>query len=116
MAQRVVTELTDDLDGTTIENGAGETVTFALDGTSYEIDLSAKNAEKMRKAFQTYIDGGRKVGGGTSRRGRPAAATKSSTADAKAIRAWAVEQGIEMSARGRIPSEVAEQYRAALNG
>lgn len=114
MAQRVVTELTDDLDGTTIENGAGETVTFALDGTSYEIDLSAKNAEKLRKAFQTYIDGGRKVGGGSSRRGRQAA-TKSSAADAKAIRAWAVEQGIEMSARGRIPSEVAEQYRAALN-
>jgi hypothetical protein len=112
MAQRVVTELTDDLDGTTIEDGAGETVTFALDGTSYEIDLSANNAEKMRKVFQTYIDGGRKVGGST-RRGRPAA-TKSSTADAKAIRAWAVEQGIEMSARGRIPSEVAEQYRAAL--
>lgn len=59
MAQKVVVELVDDLDGKPAE----ETVVFGLDGREYEIDLSVKNAEKMRKALSGYVEAGRKTGG-----------------------------------------------------
>jgi hypothetical protein len=115
MAQRVVTELTDDLDGSTIPDGAGETVSFALDKVEYEIDLSDKNAAKLRKALRSYVDAGRRLGA-PSRRSRSASQPSSrsrANGDARAIRAWAVENGIELSARGRIPAGVVEQYHAA---
>ena len=111
MASRVVTELIDDLDGTPLEEGAGETMTFTFDRVEYQVDLSDKNAAKFRKAVQPYIKAARKVGG-TSRRSRVGKGP-SSTIDAKAIRAWAEENGIELSQRGRIPAHVIEQYRAA---
>ena len=111
MASRVVTELIDDLDGSALAEGQGETVTFALDSVQYEIDLSDKNAAKLRKALQSYISSGRRIGG-PSRRVR--SATKSNKiGNAAAIRAWANENGIELSARGRIPAVVVEQYEAA---
>jgi hypothetical protein len=110
MAQRVITELVDDLDGTALAEGQGETITFSIDGVTREIDLSDKNASKLRKALQPYVDAGRKIGG-TSR--RKASKISSSGTEAKQIREWAIEQGIELSARGRIPSQVAEQYLAS---
>jgi hypothetical protein len=115
MAQRVVTELTDDMDGSTIPDGAGETVSFALDKVEYEIDLSDKNAAKLRKALRTYVDAGRRVGGPSRRARSTSSAGPRSRAngDAKAIRTWAVENGIELSTRGRIPAGVVEQYHAA---
>jgi hypothetical protein len=113
MAQRVVTELTDDIDGSTIPDGAGETVSFALDKVEYEIDLSDKNAAKLRKALRSYVDAGRRVAG-PARRSRSASQSgPRANGDAKAIRAWAVENGIDLSARGRIPAGVVEQYQAA---
>jgi hypothetical protein len=107
MAQRVVTELTDDLDGSAIADGSGETITFALDNVSYEIDLKVKNAAKLRKVLQPYMDAGRKVGGHSPQR---RAAKTSRTDDPRSIRAWAVENGIELSARGRIPANIVKQY------
>jgi hypothetical protein len=111
VAQRVITELIDDLDGTALLEGAGESVTFALDGVEYQIDLSVKNATKLRKALHPFIEAGRRVGGKAPRR-RPSSKS-GSREDAKAIRRWAAENGIELSARGRIPAGVLEQYRAA---
>ena len=111
MAQRVITELVDDIDGTTLADGAGQTVTFGIDGSEYQIDLSNKNAAKLRKALQPYVDAGRRVGGQAQR--RRSRAQPSSSSDAKAIRAWAAENGIELSARGRIPAAVMQQYQAS---
>ena len=68
MAQRIVTELTDDTDG----KPADETVTFALDGREYEIDLTAKNAAALRKAFDVYVKNGRRIGGRRHERSSPA--------------------------------------------
>jgi hypothetical protein len=113
MAQRIVTELTDDIDG----KPADETVTFALDGREYEIDLSSKNAVSLRKAFDVYVKNGRRIGGG--RRGRTSGSVSSSSSrskgdvDTKAVREWAGKNGFELSARGRIPGNVIEAYRAA---
>ena len=110
MAQEVITKLIDDLDG----SEASETVFFALDGESYEIDLNAKNAAALRKALDRYRAAARTNGNGasTARRSRGKASRSRGEIDPKQVRAWAAEQGFEISSRGRIPTEVLEQYKA----
>lgn len=105
MAQRVQVVLEDDLDG----GDAAETVVFGLDGAEYEIDLSAKNAAKLRDAFAVYVASGRRTGG----RRKRAAVAPAAVSDAAAIRAWAADNGVEVSAKGRIPESVREQYEKA---
>ena len=105
MATKVLTTLQDDIDG----SDATETVRFALDGVDWEIDLSERNANRLRNSLSDFIAHGRKVGG---KRRKP---NSSSQTDTKAIRKWAEATGIEVSARGRIPTEVVERYRAAVN-
>lgn len=113
MAQRVITQLVDDLDGTELVDGAGETVTFGVDGTTYEIDLSAENAEALRDALQPYIASGRRVGRGRGR-GRGASKRQAGTSnDTKAIRDWARESGKQVPDRGRLPASIVEEYEAA---
>jgi hypothetical protein len=107
--QRTVVELVDDLDGTELADGTGETITFSIDGVTREIDLSDKNAAKLRKALKPFVDASRRVGGTK----RTRSATGSSNGDAKAIREWAIENGIELSSRGRIPAGIVEQYKSA---
>jgi hypothetical protein len=104
MATKVLTTLQDDIDG----SDATETVRFALDGVEWEIDLSERNANRLRNSLSDFIAHGRKVGGKRK-------ATPSSHTDTKAIRKWAEATGVEVSARGRIPTEVVERYRAAGN-
>jgi hypothetical protein len=106
MSSKVVVLLEDDVDGTR----ADETIEFGIDGTTYAIDLNDQNAKKLRGALDGYINKARKVSGkrSTSRKA-------SSGLDLKAVRAWAASNGIELSSRGRVPSSVLEQYRAAGN-
>jgi len=118
MARSVVVSLVDDLDG----SDADETVEFALDGVSYEIDLSADNAAELRDLLAPFVGHARRVGGRkrrttNGRAARSAAATpatpsKSDRQQNAAVRAWARENGYEISDRGRIPSEVIEAYQA----
>ena len=63
MAQTVIVKLTDDIDG----GEADETISFALNGENYEIDLSATNAARLRDAFAPFIEKGRKSGRGDSK-------------------------------------------------
>lgn len=111
MATKTSVILIDDLDG----SEADETIRFALDGVSYEIDLSSKNSTKLRNALAPYVAAARRVGGRAVRgravkTTRGAAARKPETAE---IRAWAREQGYDVSDRGRIPSEIIEAYKKA---
>lgn len=110
MAQRVITQIIDDIDGSEVEDGAGRTVNFALDGAQYQIDLAQKNIDKLEKAFQPYIDAVRKVGG---RRNRGGSAKTGSGRDVKAIRQWAQDNGYDVPARGRMPQNLVEEYDAA---
>jgi hypothetical protein len=113
MAKRTIHMLVDDIDG----GEADETVRFAVDGVQYEIDLSKKNATKMRDALTRYIEAGSKVGrasGGTTRaaagRGRgPATMDRDQN---RAIREWAQGKGIAVSDRGRIKQEIVDRYHA----
>jgi hypothetical protein len=115
MARQLVTLLTDDLDG----SAADRTVEFGLDGRNYTIDLSDKNAGKLRKALEPYIAAGSRVGRGSgNRRGGarghvPATAGRSSRAQNQAIRQWAGNNGYDVSERGRIPTSVVEAFDKA---
>lgn len=111
VARREVVILEDDLDG----GKADETVKFALDGVQYEIDLSEKNATKLRTAFADYVGHGRRVGrGGVVVGGRAAARARGGAASDreqnKAIREWAKRKGKTISDRGRIPQEIVDEY------
>jgi hypothetical protein len=108
VAQRVQVLLEDDLDG----GEAAETVTFALDGVSYEIDLSTKNAGKLRDAMAPYVGSARRVGGRRRRGGASKASSGRSTSSAD-IREWARNNGWDIPDRGRIAAEVREAYAAA---
>jgi hypothetical protein len=116
MAQKVHIVLEDDLDG----SEAAETVSFGLDGSSYEIDLNSDNAEKLREALAVYIGHGRKVtGSGGARRGRRGGSGGSGGSGAaggtspKEIRDWARSNGYTVPERGRIPADVKDAYDAA---
>ncbi|TQS42842.1 histone-like nucleoid-structuring protein Lsr2 [Cryptosporangium phraense] len=116
MARKVEVLLVDDIDGSTAE----ETMTFSLDGTNYEIDLSADNAGALRDELARYVAVARKTGKSTgSARARAAAALpkapigKADREQNQAIRDWANRNGLQVSARGRIPADVVEKYHAA---
>jgi hypothetical protein len=110
VAQQVVIKLEDDLDG----GDANETLTFGLDGVSYEIDLSDAHAAELRDELAAYVAAARRVGGRKVHgAGNGVAAPAGDRERARAIREWARGEGIEVSARGRISSELAAQYEEA---
>ena len=114
MAKRTIHVLVDDLDG----GDADETVKFGLDGIQYEIDLSKKNANKMRDLLSPYVSAGTKIGrGGVLAGGRATVARGRGGAGAdrdqnKAIREWAQSKGHKVSDRGRIRQEIVDLYNA----
>jgi hypothetical protein len=115
MARRIVHQLVDDLDGTVLEVGEGETVLFSLDGVAYEIDLTDDNAAALRDALAPYLAAGRSV---SARRPSTASAPRAprrrtGQQDYTAVRAWAKENGYTISERGRVPAAVLEAYEAA---
>ncbi|AXE22362.1 MULTISPECIES: histone-like nucleoid-structuring protein Lsr2 [Streptomyces] len=110
MAQKVQVLLVDDLDG----GEADETVTFALDGKTYEIDLTTANAEKLRGLLEPYTKSGRRTGGrAAAGRAKGRAASGSGHPDTAEIRAWAKAQGMNVNDRGRVPAEIREAYENA---
>ena len=111
MAQKTLVVLQDDLDG----SEAAETVSFTLDGVSYELDLSETNATKLRKAVAPFIAAARRTGGRSQRKrtggGAPARADREQLA---AIRAWARSRGMDVNDRGRIPRHIVEAYNSGI--
>jgi Lsr2 len=108
VAQKIQVLLIDDLDGSAAE----DTVRFGLDGTEYEIDLTAQHAQALRDALSRYVQAARRAGGGArrpARGGRRAAGAVDSTQ----VREWAKAQGIEVKDRGRVPAELVARFKAA---
>jgi Lsr2 len=112
MAQSVKVMLVDDID----QSQAAETVHFGVDGTAYEIDLSARHASELRSMLGRYISAARRAGqppaGARQRRSRPR--TQMDREHSRRIRSWARERGLLTSPRGRIPQHVADEYEAAM--
>jgi len=109
MAQKVNIVLVDDLDG----SEATESVSFGLDGTSYEIDLNDANAASLRDALAPYVGHARKVASASRRNGRRSSAAANDGPSARDIRDWARENGFEVPDRGRVSAEVRSAYDAA---
>ncbi|GAA3615587.1 Lsr2 family protein [Nonomuraea rosea] len=112
MAKRIVESFVDDVDGSDAEG----TTKFALDGTSYEIDLSGSNREELEKALAPFITKARAVRtdrGVRGRRGGAGSTRMVSREKSTEIRQWAKAQGLPVSERGRIAATVMEQYEAA---
>jgi hypothetical protein len=105
MAKETVTRLIDDLDG----GVAHETVTFSLDGHTYQIDLSSKHAKKLRSDLSLYLDAGSRVSTRTQRVGR-GRSTGSDKDINRSIREWAISKGYDIAPRGRIKQDVVEEY------
>jgi hypothetical protein len=103
---KLIRILEDDLDGTE----ASETITFGLDGQSYEIDLNSSHAEELRNILSRYAAAGRKEASTGRRTSHPVRPAVNKTG---AIRQWAREQGLEVSARGRIQAEILTKYESA---
>ncbi|WP_251050541.1 MULTISPECIES: Lsr2 family protein [unclassified Microbacterium] len=113
MARRIVHQLVDDIDGSVLEVGEGETVHFSLNGTAYEIDVNSAHAEELRQAFEPYIAAGRRAGSSGSNRSSASRKRPARNPEVAAIRAWANDNGHKLSERGRIPASVVEAYNAA---
>lgn len=110
MAQKIQTLFVDDIDGGDAEGS----VRFGLDGTDYEIDLSAAHAAELRTALEPYVAAGRKLAGSAKRAGRqPGRRPAGSGPRPSEVREWAKEQGIEVSSRGRVPAELTVKFKAA---
>ena len=111
MARKVQVVLVDDLDG----GAADETVTFALDGVAYEIDLSRDNAAALRDTLATYVGHARRLGGGARRSGGGRSRAKASAdgPSPAAVREWAKSQGIAVNERGRISADLQAKFQAA---
>jgi hypothetical protein len=110
--KKQITQLVDDLDGTVLENGAGSTVRFSLEGRQYEIDLSDANADKLRSALAPFISAGRSASGATRSTGARRSG-RANTGELAAIRSWAQGNGYTVGDRGRISAEVREAYERA---
>ncbi|NQX12732.1 Lsr2 family protein [Microbacteriaceae bacterium VKM Ac-2855] len=114
MAEKLV--LVDDIDGSTIVDGRGGTVSFAIDDAVYEIDLTAKNVGRLHVALAPFIDAARTTEGpGTRSRVTAVAASagRKSPEMLAAIRHWATRHGYEVPRSGRIPADVQAAYDAA---
>jgi Lsr2 len=107
MARQTQIVVTDDLDG----SAADSTVRFSYQGASFEIDLNKKNAGMFARAIEPYIEAGRKVRTGPGRASRTAPGT--SKPNPAEVRAWARDQGVEVSDRGRVPAELVVRFQAA---
>jgi Lsr2 len=107
MAQRTQVVFTDDLDG----SEAVGTVRFALEGTSYELDLSQKNADQLAQSLEPCIAVARKTSDGPARRtGKSSRPVGPRPQD---VRAWAKDQGIDVKDKGRVPAELIVKFQAA---
>lgn len=115
MAKKTLVETFDDVSGDRIDPQLvpNPTITFAIDGIEYEIDLGAKNRDRFYAMLEPYTQAARKVGGRTR---RPAPGATSSTGlskvDVVKIRDWAQSEGHKVSTRGRLPRELVEAYRS----
>ncbi|WP_330250980.1 Lsr2 family protein [Nocardia sp. NBC_00565] len=120
MAKKVTVSLIDDVDGESI---ADETIEFAIDGVSYEIDLSSANAAQLRDGLEQWVSSARRVSGRRRVKAAVGAAATSPKSrvsidreQSAAIRDWARRNGHKVSARGRISADITDAYNKAAKG
>jgi len=103
MTKKTVEKFYSDLSGEEIVS-ANPTATFSLDGTAYEMELTVAERATLSDAMSQYIGAARQV----SRKTTPKSGTSAAT-----VRAWAIKQGIQIPAKGRIPLEIQAAFDKA---
>ncbi|WP_286689479.1 MULTISPECIES: Lsr2 family protein [unclassified Aeromicrobium] len=115
MAKKTVEKFYSDLSGDEIDTPS-PTVAFTFDGVGYEVDLTEAERQTFADAVAPYVAVGRRAGrasGRSSSSRRSSSSSSASSVDAKAVREWAQEQGLDVPARGRVPSSLIEAYQSA---
>ncbi|APQ42109.1 Lsr2-like DNA bridging protein [Mycobacterium phage Estes] len=128
MARQMIVKMTDDFDR---ETPADEVIEFGWEGFDYILDLTTEHADEFRALIQPYVDAahGKLKQPKRPRRKQdllpgpvPSPAANSPSSDAKQkrergrqIRAWARDNGYQVSARGVLPAEIEEAYEKATN-
>lgn len=113
MVKKTVEKFYSDLSGEEITEGS-PTVSFVVDGVGYEVDLTPSERKQFEDAMAPYVAIARRATGPGRR--SPSSSSSSSSGsgvDAKAVRAWAQEQGLDVPARGRVPASIIEAYQSA---
>jgi hypothetical protein len=117
MAERVTRQVIDDIDGTDITDGGGETIEFSIRGVSYRIDLSTRNVSKFDKTLTPYINAALEISGDERARSRRTKKPRNTKANAgtstSAIRAWAAQNGYTVSPRGRVSRDIVAAFEDA---
>ncbi|MEO5499460.1 MAG: Lsr2 family protein [Candidatus Saccharimonadales bacterium] len=113
MAQRVVTMRVSDLSGEDLGDG-GQSLNFSIGNAQYTIDLSDKEVEKFFDTFKKYTDVAAKTGRGSAKR-TVASGSGRTKEELASIRAWAKDNGHDVSERGRIKQEVVDAYMASAS-
>lgn len=113
MAERIICQLIDDIDGSEIPEGGGGSIEFSVRGASYRIDLSTANTAKFDKALKPFINAATKVRPARVRSLKAGTNGKASPEQLAAIREWARKNGYEVADRGRLRSEIVEAFEAA---
>lgn len=111
MARKTLVQMIDDVDGSVIKEGQGETIEFGIGGNQYRIDLNLKHANELHEQLAFWIEHAEKVSGRRARKG--AIGHARGKADLQDVRTWARDNGYDVSARGRISQEVQSAYEAA---
>lgn len=113
MARKTLVQMIDDVDGSVIKDGQGESIEFGIGGNQYRIDLNLKHANELHDQLAFWIEHAEKISGRRARKGGGAATPARGKVDLQDIRAWARENGYDVSARGRISQQVQAAYEAA---
>jgi hypothetical protein len=112
MAKRIITTLVDDVDGTLIADGEGESIVFSLDHVTYELDLTSANAASLREALAPFIAAGRVMGKSSIKAvSRPRVPSRA--AELTVVREWARAQGLSAPDRGRMPAQLLAAFEAS---
>lgn len=113
MSEKIIRQLIDDMEEGEVPADAGS-VLFGLDGKSFEIDLSRKNADALRAFLNRYIPHARQAGKmrpGKTSPAAPAGKSGYGSEQLKAIREWARKNGYpDLSDRGRVPRDAIEAF------
>ena len=107
MAQKVSVTYACDFDQKEIPDGQHRLRRFSIDGREYEIDLCMKHSERFDDAVGRFASHARKAAARLPRAKRRTAAHRKHSAE---VRAWAKEQGLAVSERGRIPADVVSRF------
>lgn len=112
MVKKTVEKFYSDLSGEEITEGS-PTVSFVVDGVGYEVDLTPSERKQFEDAMAPYVAIARRATAPGRRSSSSSSSSTGSGVDAKAVRAWAQEQGLDVPTRGRVPASIIEAYQSA---